>query len=414
VDETRGSVSDFPRPAVDLDGAVLGALFHHFPYGVVLLNSSGLVVAANPLASQLLRIERGSTGLSCCDLLGCRTPGTQLERGCVTEMAIKADDSLTEIRIDLPLGSGADAVWLSFSELEHGPGRVLLHLRPADRRDRRRHNLALWHTSTQLEIFTLGRTMVTSAEGSLGGEWLRQRAGVLLKYLISERHRTVSADEIAEALWPTGNPAAVGNVRHFIHRLRSYLEPTRRRRTPSRFILAESGGYRLNTDAVRVDADEFEHAIQAGLSRLRHGALRSAQELLVEGMRLYGGDFLADERYALWALSERDELRDLAGEALGALAVLRRREGDLSGAAAYLERRAEMYPLDPDAQRDVIAAALEQGKHTLAKRRYTALKRRMLQEFGREPSFDLPGIAASVAAGEFALPGDDPGARAQP
>jgi DNA-binding SARP family transcriptional activator len=249
----------------------------------------------------------------------------------------------------------------------------------------------------EIEVVTLGRTRVLGADESLGGRWLRQRPGMLLKYLISERRRTVSADEIAEALWPSRNQRAVGNVRHFVHALRSVLEPGRAKRTPSRFVIAEPGGYRLNTEAVRVDADDFQQIARSGFQRLRRGDTRSAEHLLAEAMHLYGGDFLADERYAVWAFAERDELRDLAGEVLAAMAHISRDAGDIEGAAAHLEQRAKMYPLDGEVQREAISVALEQGRHTLAKRRYAALRREMLQEFGREPSFNLTEVAASVA-----------------
>jgi DNA-binding SARP family transcriptional activator len=243
--------------------------------------------------------------------------------------------------------------------------------------------------------------MVRTPEGSVGGPWLRQRAGVLFKYLVCERHRVVSPDEIAEALWPQGDQRAVANVRHFVHALRTHLEPDRGRRAPSRFVVAEPGGYRLGTEAVRVDADEFAQAVRAGLQRWRHSDFEAAEKLLVEGVQLYGGDFLADERYALWVFAERDRLRDLAADALGVLAQLRRRAGDFERETAYLERLAELCPLDPDVQRGLIAVALEQGRHTLAKRRYAALRQRLLMEFGREPSFDLADIAASIEGGRL-------------
>ena len=377
-------------------------MFQQFPYGIVLLEQNGTVSELNPAASRLLGVPSAGTGqdtFTCCELFGCGVAGGSLEEGCLTKMALRASGPLTEIRIDLPPGSGTSAVWLTPARIRSDLPRVLVHLRPADRRDRRRRNVPLWTAPTELEIFTLGRTMVRTPEGSLEGPWLRQRAGILLKYLVCERHRVVSSDEIAEALWPQGDQRAVANVRHFVHALRSHLEPGRGRRAPSKFVVAEPGGYRLGTEAVRVDADEFAQAIRAGLQRWRHLDLGAAERLLAEGMQLYGGDFLADERYALWAFAERDRLRDLAADALGVLAQLRRQARDFEGETAYLERLAELCPLDADVQRGLIALALERGRHTLAKRRYTALRQRLVTEFGREPSFDLADIAAEVAEG---------------
>jgi DNA-binding SARP family transcriptional activator len=406
-DEDRRSAPNPPRQ----DGRQsdkLGRLFHEFPYGILLLSDDRSALDINGAACDLLGLDEDvatPNGLTCCDLFGCRTPGTSLERRCLTEMALTDKLPPGEIRIDLPPGGGATAVWLTAALMRSDPQRVLVHLRKSDRRDRRRVNMPIWETETELEIFTLGRTRILGAGGSLNGAWLRQRPGMLLKYLICERRRLVPADEIAETFWPGGDQRAVGNVRHFVHSLRSNLEPARVKRTPSRFIIAEPGGYRLNTEAVTVDADEFQELASAGLQRLKHGDNENSERLLVDAMVLYGGDFLADERYALWAFAERDQLRELAGEALYALAGLRRQVDDLEAAATYLERRADMYPLDAEIQRDVIAVALEQGRHTLAKRRYAALRRRLLSEFGREPSFDLHDVAASVSSGKDQVAG---------
>jgi DNA-binding SARP family transcriptional activator len=403
ADEDRSSVLTPARSASSRPSEKLGRLFDEFPYGILLLASDRSALDINSAATKMLGLsaETAAPGaLTCCDLFGCRTPGTSLERRCLTEMALADKLPPGEIRIDLPPGAGATAVWLTAALLRSDPQRVLVHLRRSDRRDRRRVNVPIWESDTELEIFTLGRTRIVGAGGSLNGPWLRQRPGMLLKYLICERRRLVPADEIAEAFWPGGDQRAVGNVRHFVHSLRSNLEPGRAKRTPSRFIIAEPGGYRLNTEAVTVDADEFQQLVTAGLQRLKHEDQEASERLLVDAMVLYGGDFLGDERYALWAFAERDRLRDLAGEALHALGGLRHQAGDLEGAAAYLERRADMYPLDADIQRDLIALALEQGRHTLAKRRYAALRRRLLSEFGREPSFDLHDLAASVSNGQ--------------
>ena len=60
--------------------------------------------------------------------------------------------------------------------------------------------------------------------------------------------------------------------------------------------------------------------------------------------------------------------------------------------AHYLERLAEMEPLDADVQRDLIAAWLRQGRRTRAMRRYRMVQSRLMREFGERVTFDLPGL----------------------
>ena len=397
---TRNSMPDFTQRDTATDGAV-AKVFELFPHGIMLLDGERHVLRLNEAGKAILGDQitgKPVEELTCCELFGCRTAGGPLEGVCLTEMALGASSSLPEMRIDLPAGGAAGAVWVSAARFPSDSAQVLLELRPGDRRDRRRRSSASWAPPTQLSVFTLGRTLVTSPEGTLSGRWLSQRPGQVLKYLVCERRRTVSVEEITEALWPGGDQRRVNNVRYLIYTLRSQLEPDRGKRQPSRFILAEPGGYRLNPEAVDVDADEFEHLVRTGVSHLARGDEARAGEMLRSALTLYAGDFLADERYAMWAFAERDRLRELASEGLSALVKIDRRAGDLNAVAAHLDRLADMHPFDADIHRQVIELAIEQGRHTIATRRYSALRRRLLEEFGQAPSFDLSEIAAGLGS----------------
>jgi DNA-binding winged helix-turn-helix (wHTH) protein len=102
-----------------------------------------------------------------------------------------------------------------------------------------------------LTIKALGRIRVDSREGPVGGNWLAQRPGQILKYLTCERDRVVQAEEIAEALWPFSGRQALGSVRHYIHALRHKLEPGRSARAGSTFIVTVRGGYAIDRRHVR-------------------------------------------------------------------------------------------------------------------------------------------------------------------
>jgi DNA-binding SARP family transcriptional activator len=191
----------------------------------------------------------------------------------------------------------------------------------------------------------------------------------------------------------------VNNVRHFVHALRGRLEPDRGKRAPSRFILSDVGGYRLNPETVTVDADHFERGVRTGLKCMETGDADAANIHLVEALRLYGGDFLAEERYALWTYAERDRLRGLAGQALAALSEIRLRANDVEGASHYIDRLADMHPFDPEVQRSSLMIALRLGRHTLARNRYQALRRRLMEEFGSEPAFSLRDLMVELENG---------------
>ena len=195
------------------------------PYGIVVVEPGGRVSESNPCAQGYLPELAAGAATRCSEVLDCMAPGGPCAEGCLAERAAEAEGALPEIRIDTRGAGGVSALWVTAAPL--GDGRALLHLRPGDARDRRRRSDPHWISGPRLRISAFGRMHVDSPEGPLGGKWLQQRPGHVLKYLVCERNRVVHAEEIAEALWPNAGPAALNNVRHFIHSLRDKLEPDR-------------------------------------------------------------------------------------------------------------------------------------------------------------------------------------------
>jgi DNA-binding SARP family transcriptional activator len=367
------------------------------PFGVLVADSHGRMEAWNEAARRLLgedeRLDdRASDAVRCCDLFGCRSGDGPLGDACITELALEAEEVLPEVRIDL-LGGGA--AWIIASR---APGdRVAIQVRPADPHDRRRRTDPHWVARPHLYLEVLGRTQVHSGETPLGGRWLAQRPGQLLKFMIASRERAVHTEEIAHALWPEAGYAAQTNVRHHMHALRRRIEPRRPNRAPSQFITTRGGGYQLDSARVTIDAESFVALAEAGLDAVAADQHELARRPLTDAARLYRGDFLADEPYAEWALEERDRLRELAARVLHVLADLDRGIGDLEAAYGHLRRLAELEPLDAHVQRELLEVCLRGGRRTEAARRYQALRMRTMRELGQEPGFSLADLAEEVA-----------------
>ncbi|HLH15321.1 MAG TPA: BTAD domain-containing putative transcriptional regulator, partial [Solirubrobacteraceae bacterium] len=364
-----------------------------FPYGLLVLDGGGRVVCANGEAARLL----GAAGLAheqqtCCALLGCAQPGTVLEQGCLTELARARGHALPEMRVELRSSAGARSMWVTAAPLGGERERVVLQLRPGFAGDRRRRTSAHWMQGPRLRVRTLGATVVEAGEGPIGGAWLDQRAGQLLKYLLAERRRTVSVDEIGESIWPEADYAVGASVRYHVHALRRRLEPERGAREPSAFILARGGGYALQLERVSVDADEFEARVSAGLARAEEDPPACAAEL-ERAVALYRGEFLAELPYAEWALPERHRLHELACAALRRLAEVQLARGLPDEAARALERLAALQPFDEDVHRRLIELDVARGRRSDAVRRYGALRARLRRTFGHEPAFTLAELA---------------------
>ena len=380
--------------ATPADGDILDAL----PYGVVAVAPDGEILRTNAAAHDLVPGLASRSANRCRDLFACSAAGGPCERGCLVARAAASSELAPEIRIDAAAGSSPGALWVTVSPLPSGRGAIL-HLRPGARQDRRRRSLERWSTEPDLRIRVLGRTRVDALSDSLATEWVSQRPGQVLKYLVCERARVVMVDEIAEAIWPERGPGAVSNARYAIHRLRMSLEPRRAAHDPPSFVLAREGGYSLERERVWIDADEFEQAVEQGRAAMARLAPAQAAESFERAVALYRGPFLADEPYTHWATDERNHLAGLATYALWILSALASERGDRLDAIRHLKRLAELEPLDSNVHRELVQALIGEGERSDAKRRYDSFSHRLWRELGLRPEFDLRSLARHHPAG---------------
>lgn len=391
--EQRGG--DAADSWLGVDGDVV---LSRVPFGVLIFNREGSLVGHNSASEQLLGLPaspRRDRPARCCELLGCHRPGSALEGHCILDLVADARDPLPEIRIDLDRDHEPGALWITVAPLPGEHSEVLVTLRPGQHGDRRRRTNPHWISRPHLTVVCLGRTAVATAETPLDGRWLQRRTGQLFKYLLVHRRRLVPIDELAETFWPAASEQALANVRYYVHAVRDRLEPGRAKRVPSAFVVAESGGYRLDVTRIDVDADRFESLASSGLEGVGQGDPR-ATATLERALGLYAGDFLADEPYAEWVLAERDRLRSLAAEALRTLADQATGLERLEVAAAHLGRLAELDPFDVEVQRELLTVQIRRGRHSEAKRRYQSLRARMRQHFGEDLDFTLSDLAEGV------------------
>jgi DNA-binding SARP family transcriptional activator len=359
-------------------------LFERFPNGLLVVDGEGEVVACNWALQRLLRIRgAGRERRSCCSLLGCRQPGGSLADGCISERARAAGERVGLLRVQLP---GSDrSVSVTAAPLDEWRGYVILEVSPDPPANEA-------GTGAELRIKVLGRTGVHGPGGRRDGAWLSQRPGQLLKFLVTERQRVVTPDEIAEALWPQAPFTSTGTVRHLVHLLRSRLEPDRPVGGGSRYLLARGGGYVLNGRLVQIDADEFIQRAIRGLTAFADED-PSARTRLEAALDLYTGDFLADEPYAMWAASERERIRGYVDQTLRALTDLAVGRGDLDASIGLLQRLAELDPFDAEVQRRLVGATTLSGRRGHAARLYALFSLRLQRTFGEKAPFALTDVA---------------------
>jgi DNA-binding SARP family transcriptional activator len=366
-------------------------------FGIIVTDPSGTVIEADDTAKQMIVAAQGHwpEGATCCTLFGCLHT-EPVKRHCISALAAQSHEPLPEIRVDLPPGQPSCAVWITAARLNEDGSQVVMHLRPARVGDRRRRTQPHWMAKPRLRIRALGRTRVEAEEITIEGDWLLQRPGQLLKYLVCQRGRPAHVDQIVEALWPDAGITGRKTVRHYVHVLRERVEPDRSPRAPSAFIASSGSAYSLDP-RVALDLDEFEQLVRAGLGESPEpvdGEIARA-DCLERAMELYDGDLISEEPFAEWAFAERELMRGLACRALSCLVEHYLQTDDLPAATVHLERSTELRPLDDDLQCRLIEVYLAQGRHSDASRRFMTFRQRKLDEFGQEPTFSLSELADS-------------------
>jgi DNA-binding SARP family transcriptional activator len=207
-----------------------------------------------------------------------------------------------------------------------------------------------------------------------------RKSRTLLKLLAVERPTLVPVDRIVDVLWAGKPPAAAEhNVATLVSRLRGVLG--------SGIIVGGRHGYRLAGEPdVGVDLDAAARFCEQATRKLPAApaiALAAAEQ----AVGLLSADVaLAEEPYATWADPAREQLRQLLRRARLTAAEAALAIGEASSAARYAEAALAADLLDETACRWYMSASAAAGEPARALVAYEALRERLAEELGADPS----------------------------
>lgn len=254
----------------------------------------------------------------------------------------------------------------------------------------------------------LGAFQVELDEQPVGG-YSSAKVRALLAFLLMERERPHSRDELCGLLWPDEpQEVAQANLRQALANLRQVLGD-RTAATPLLTVTREIVGLAEDADC-SVDAQEFAEQ----LSRCRmHGHRRpeacdSCTELLHAALRSYRGDFLdslyvdSAPEYEAWASARRERLRSDVLTALSTLTEHYLLTGRYELAGELAQRQLELEPWREEAHCQLMRSYALAGNRSAALNQYEICRRIMAAEFHAEPSSVMRALLSQIRQGHLA------------
>lgn len=211
----------------------------------------------------------------------------------------------------------------------------------------------------------------------------------LLTYLILNRHRQRSRQQIASLFWPDSTDTqALTNLRRELHSVRRVLPQA------DHFVSIESGTVRWReAPDFGCDVCDFEVASAQG-----------SLEGLLDAARLYQGDLLPD-CYQDWIAPERERLRGMLVDVLRRLVHMLEEQRAYADATQHARRLVAVEPLDEEAYRTLMRLHALAGDRAAALHTYHTCATVLERELGVDPSPATRAVYERLlAAEEPALP----------
>ena len=207
----------------------------------------------------------------------------------------------------------------------------------------------------------------------------------MFAYLAAEHHRTVSRDELAEALWPGVLPDTwAAALRGVVTEVRRFLEDAGL--DPAEVLASARGGYQLRLPpGVVVDLDEARAALAAAREQLAGGIPARAAAHAERAGALARLPFLPHHE-GEWVDGVRRELESIHTGALELQVRAHAQDGDLHAAADAAERLVRAEPFSEAAHQLRIRVLGEGGDRAGAVAAYEHCRAVLAAELGVQPS----------------------------
>jgi DNA-binding SARP family transcriptional activator len=239
-----------------------------------------------------------------------------------------------------------------------------------------------------LTVYCLGTFRVYVNERFIE-KWPGNKCKHIFKYLLVHRKQPIHQEVLMDLFWPDVDPeSARRNLYQAIYNLRQALQNGD---DDYPHILCEDSCYLPNPDAeIWIDSEAFRLHYQTGQQMEREGCMRQAIEAYEQAENLYGGEFLAEDRYEDWLIVHRENLKHAYLDILDRLSQYYFDQAQFAMCIAYCQKILVEDTCREDAHRRLMRCYMSNGQRHLALRQYHTCVEALKREL------DVPPMPATI------------------
>ncbi|MEM8899066.1 MAG: bacterial transcriptional activator domain-containing protein [Bacteroidota bacterium] len=245
--------------------------------------------------------------------------------------------------------------------------------------------LAKKNTAT-IQVQTLGSFQIWRSSSLVNPkEWGRDVSMQLFQFFITNRHRhSLHKEQIIERIWDDlDSRSGEQNFKVAQHGMSKVLEPERKSRTESKYIIRQGPTYHLDFTDIWLDVVALDQLVALGNQTILDQP-KLAQRAFREATDLYQGSYLPARLYDDWSSEERERIQLLTLGALISLSELLITENPMES-VRLTQQALQIDATWEDAYRIQMGAYLEKGNRPMAIKTYRQCEEVLQKEFGVEP-----------------------------
>jgi DNA-binding SARP family transcriptional activator len=229
-------------------------------------------------------------------------------------------------------------------------------------------------------------------------EWPSSKGKAIFKYLVTHRTRPVPKEVLMDIFWRDADPeAARNNLNVAIYSLRQALRSTK----PSySHILFQDDSYLFNPELhIWLDIEAFSKSLLNAHACQQRGDLSMALREYCAAEALYQGEFLEEDRYEDWLISQRQALHADYLCLLEWLSLYYLEQKETTACQIICRKMLAVDPCCEEAHRRLMHCYHRQGQPYLALRQYHICVEVLKSELDAPPSQKTSELYRQIQTG---------------